>query len=77
MSATRISTPPGRAARRWRRASAAVMPTYVARLATTGSDTSTTNGNASTPPRSISRLASRRSLGDGEPLISPTSGAQQ
>jgi hypothetical protein len=54
------SSTPGRAARRWRRASADITKSYVAGLATTASLASAANGDASITPAPVSTLASQR-----------------
>jgi|HubBroStandDraft_6_1064221.scaffolds.fasta_scaffold416964_2 hypothetical protein len=77
MSEIRTSSRPGRAARRWRRASAAVMPSFVATLATADARGSTSIGEAPAAPQPISTLTPRGNLGRDEHLISPTPGAQQ
>jgi hypothetical protein len=68
-----IPTPnvPGRAQRRWRRASAAVMTTFVAALATTASVASTAVADTPTTPPPVSIRTSQGNLGQGDFFISP------
>jgi hypothetical protein len=60
MSEIPSSNTPGRAARRWRRASADITKSYVAGLATTASRASTANGDIPPAPAPVSTLASQR-----------------
>jgi hypothetical protein len=60
MSEIPNSNAPGRAARRWRRASADITTSFVAGLATTASRPSSADGDTPTAPVPASTLASRR-----------------
>ena len=60
MPETPTSSTPGRAARRWRRASADITKSYVAGLATTASRATVANGDTPTAPVPVSTLASQR-----------------
>ncbi|HTA13672.1 MAG TPA: arylsulfotransferase family protein [Solirubrobacteraceae bacterium] len=68
-----IPTPnaPDRAQRRWRRASAAVMATFVAALSTTASVASTAVADTATAPPPVSIITSQGNLGQGDFFISP------
>ena len=70
MSETPTSSARGRAARRWRRSSAAVVTTFVSALATS---TAVTSAAADTPtaPPPVSILTSQGDLGQGDFFISP------
>ncbi len=70
MSEISTPSPPSRAARRWRRASAAVMSTFVATLATTAAGASTAIGAPTVPPP-VSILTSQGNQGHGDIFISP------
>ncbi|HEY2631612.1 MAG TPA: arylsulfotransferase family protein [Solirubrobacteraceae bacterium] len=72
MSEIQVPNAPSRTERRWRRASTAVVATFVAALSTTASLASTTVADAApTQPPPVSILTSQGNLGRGDFFISP------
>jgi hypothetical protein len=71
MSEISSSNASHKAARRWRRSSAAILATFVAALATTASATSSAVAATPTAPPPVSILTSQGDLGQGDFFVSP------
>jgi hypothetical protein len=76
MSAIPTPNPPRRAERRWRRASAAVMTTFIAALATTASTASSAAADAPSAPPPVTILT-EGNAGNGDFFISPFGGTDK